>query len=249
LTTRLPSRALGDSPSRALAGERGGSVAVRAAVVPKRTPRPLVPRRLRLRLRRAWPRPHLRRKVRPPPPYHLDTPRPSPRTNRTRRVPQPVLIGHAASLTPYSQRAHLLASHRALHPSAPPRPPSARRPRTRRRRPVGRGARADGGRAQPAPGPVPQQRAGATVRARRRCGGGGGGGARARAGGGAAREAMRDLAARGRARRDVLLGRGHAARVPPGALPDRAGVAPRAPALPVRVCVRACVRACVCFCV
>ena len=30
----------------------------------------------------------------------MDTPRPSPRTNRTRRVPHPVLIGHAASLTP-----------------------------------------------------------------------------------------------------------------------------------------------------
>jgi hypothetical protein len=29
----------------------------------------------------------------------VDTPRPSPRTNRTRRVPHPVLIGHAASLT------------------------------------------------------------------------------------------------------------------------------------------------------
>jgi hypothetical protein len=40
----------------------------------------------------------------PPPPfrsYHVDTPRPSPHTNRTRRVPHPVLIGHAASLTPY----------------------------------------------------------------------------------------------------------------------------------------------------
>jgi len=33
----------------------------------------------------------------------VDTPRPSPRTNRTRRVPHPVLIGHAASLTPYSR--------------------------------------------------------------------------------------------------------------------------------------------------
>jgi len=32
----------------------------------------------------------------------VDTPRPSPRTNRTRRVPHPVLIGHAASITPYS---------------------------------------------------------------------------------------------------------------------------------------------------
>jgi len=31
----------------------------------------------------------------------VDTPRPPPRTNRTRRVPHPVLIGHAASLTPY----------------------------------------------------------------------------------------------------------------------------------------------------
>ena len=30
----------------------------------------------------------------------MDTPRPSPRTNRTCRVPHPVLIGHAASLTP-----------------------------------------------------------------------------------------------------------------------------------------------------
>ena len=29
----------------------------------------------------------------------MDTPRPSPRTNRTRRVPHPVLIGHAASLS------------------------------------------------------------------------------------------------------------------------------------------------------
>jgi hypothetical protein len=35
-----------------------------------------------------------------PPSYSVDTPRPSPRTNRTRRVPHPVLIGHAASLTP-----------------------------------------------------------------------------------------------------------------------------------------------------
>ena len=31
----------------------------------------------------------------------VDTPRPSPRTNCTRRVPHPVLIGHTASLTPY----------------------------------------------------------------------------------------------------------------------------------------------------
>jgi hypothetical protein len=30
----------------------------------------------------------------------VDTLRPSPRTNQTRRVPHPVLIGHAASLTP-----------------------------------------------------------------------------------------------------------------------------------------------------
>jgi len=43
------------------------------------------------------------REVKPPPPpapsYYVDTPRPSPRTNRTRRVPHPVLIGHAASLS------------------------------------------------------------------------------------------------------------------------------------------------------
>jgi hypothetical protein len=32
----------------------------------------------------------------------VDNPRPPPsRTNRTRRVPHPVLIGHVASLTPY----------------------------------------------------------------------------------------------------------------------------------------------------
>ena len=31
----------------------------------------------------------------------VPTPTPPPRTNRTRRVPHPVLIGHAASLTPY----------------------------------------------------------------------------------------------------------------------------------------------------
>ena len=31
----------------------------------------------------------------------MDTPRLSPRTNRTRLVPHPVRIGHAASLTPY----------------------------------------------------------------------------------------------------------------------------------------------------
>jgi len=36
----------------------------------------------------------------PPLSYQVDTPRPSPRTNRTRRVPHPVLIGHAASLQP-----------------------------------------------------------------------------------------------------------------------------------------------------
>jgi len=30
-----------------------------------------------------------------PPPYQPDAPRPSPRTNRTSRVPPPVLIGHA----------------------------------------------------------------------------------------------------------------------------------------------------------
>jgi len=39
----------------------------------------------------------------PPPSYQVDTSRPSPRTNRTRRVPHPVLIGHAASLTPSHQ--------------------------------------------------------------------------------------------------------------------------------------------------
>ena len=55
--------------------------------------------------RRASARSRSRRRITAPPPvppsYLVDTPRPSPRTNRTRRVPYPVLIGHAASLTPY----------------------------------------------------------------------------------------------------------------------------------------------------
>jgi hypothetical protein len=39
-----------------------------------------------------------------PPPLPFPPPTPTPRTNRTRRVPHPVLIGHAASLTPYGHR-------------------------------------------------------------------------------------------------------------------------------------------------
>ena len=35
------------------------------------------------------------------PPYQPDTPRPFPRTNRTRLVPPPVPTGHASSLPPY----------------------------------------------------------------------------------------------------------------------------------------------------
>ena len=35
-------------------------------------------------------------------PHKADTLRPAPRTDRTRRVPHPVLTGHAASRTPYS---------------------------------------------------------------------------------------------------------------------------------------------------
>jgi hypothetical protein len=35
------------------------------------------------------------------PPCCLDTPRPSPRTDRTRLVPLPVLTGHVSSLSPY----------------------------------------------------------------------------------------------------------------------------------------------------
>ena len=41
----------------------------------------------------------------------MDTPRPSPRTNRTRRVPHPVLIGHAASLSQVLQ----FSCHGELH--------------------------------------------------------------------------------------------------------------------------------------
>ena len=53
----------------------------------------------------------------------MDTPRPSPRTNRTRPVPHPVLIGHAASLSQASirQREHIFfAAERgaAVQPAA-----------------------------------------------------------------------------------------------------------------------------------
>ena len=40
----------------------------------------------------------------------MDTPRPSPCTNRTRRVPHPVLIGHAASLSQAAALREELAS-------------------------------------------------------------------------------------------------------------------------------------------
>jgi len=51
----------------------------------------------------------------------VDTPRPSPRTNRTRRVPHPVLIGHAASLTPLAAAGQAGASvgHAHQGPSGP----------------------------------------------------------------------------------------------------------------------------------
>ena len=49
----------------------------------------------------------------------MDTPRPSPRTNRTRRVPHPVLIGHAASLS-QALKNHLaeLRDHKILRERA-----------------------------------------------------------------------------------------------------------------------------------
>ena len=43
----------------------------------------------------------------------METPRPSPRTNRIRRVPHPVLIGHAASLTSFELLPTLGALERA----------------------------------------------------------------------------------------------------------------------------------------
>ena len=63
----------------------------------------------------------------------MDTPRPSPRTNRTRRVLHPVLIGHAASFTsqaatPRGARASTGAASSTASASAcgrPPPPPSA----------------------------------------------------------------------------------------------------------------------------
>ena len=61
----------------------------------------------------------------PPPSYSVDTPRPSPRTNRTRRVPHPVLIGHGTKRGPR-------AGARAPAPGPRnPRPRSATRPAAR----------------------------------------------------------------------------------------------------------------------
>jgi hypothetical protein len=48
--------------------------------------------------------------------YRENQARPSPRTDRTRRVPHPVLIGHAASLT-------LVDYYRENQAAAAPRPP------------------------------------------------------------------------------------------------------------------------------
>jgi hypothetical protein len=45
----------------------------------------------------------------------VDTPRPPLRTNRTHRVPQPVLIGHAASLTPATAGRALGWLHNGVH--------------------------------------------------------------------------------------------------------------------------------------
>jgi hypothetical protein len=42
----------------------------------------------------------------------MDTPHPSPRTNRTRRVPHPVLIGHAASLSQVANATAAAAEER-----------------------------------------------------------------------------------------------------------------------------------------
>ena len=70
-----------------------------------------------------------------PPP----TPPPHPRTKWTRRVPHPVLIGHASSLTPYYSDATLEPAPRwrtratCSRPSARRTRPSALQPRTRAR--------------------------------------------------------------------------------------------------------------------
>jgi len=63
---------------------------------------------------------------RPVPPlplsYEVDTPRPSPRTDRTRRVPHPVLIGHAASLSQVSRESAEAMIVQGTRPASYPRP-------------------------------------------------------------------------------------------------------------------------------
>ena len=66
----------------------------------------------------------------PTPSYKVDTPRPSPRTNRTRRVPHPVLIGRpwnrfANEIAPWLyKRNHFTTTSARTHPSLPPVPPA-----------------------------------------------------------------------------------------------------------------------------
>jgi len=149
----------GGNGSKGVAGEAGGNGPKVLCVIPARLRAVRFPGKLladlagQSVLQRTWTRARvaaacarvvvatdaeeIRAHVQVPPPlsYEVDTPRPSPRTNRTRRVPHPVLIGHASARPGLRRRgahdAQLLALWdrarvRGARPSALMDPPHAR---------------------------------------------------------------------------------------------------------------------------
>ena len=107
-----------DAPPGAPAPSRGSSNACRGATFSCGR----MPRAPRARSRRTSTRWCSARRLAPQVPPRPPPPPPPPRTNWTRRVPHPVLIGHAASLTPYPPRPR--PSRRSAAASAPARPAS-----------------------------------------------------------------------------------------------------------------------------
>ena len=133
---QVPSRAQGDAPPSPWLelkprADPGQAAAALGAVQSRETPEERALRILQTRVEASL----------GPPPYTSDTPRPPPRTNRTRRVPHPVLIGHAASCTPCSVRAALLHPLRQAAPERRKSPAPDPRAARRGRRGGGGGAR------------------------------------------------------------------------------------------------------------